>query len=160
MHLIKLPVLNSEKLNLRLRFTKGLWRINMVNLAQITGEVIPKRVFPDKVLTGDFSDTVTLNKLNDKTKYLVTYPGDEYRIIFPQESLAGREYFLESEGYYIEWMREEWLKEENWSRVKKAMLFPSSYLKKTAPFYKLNETEMESIFWSSKYAKVEKPIKP
>lgn len=154
MHLIALPDVNSEKLIVKLRLTKGLWRINMVNLTQIKGESIPTRTNPERVWAGDSEDSLTLDKLINKEKYLVTYPGDEYRIVFPIESTPSQQYFLESEGYYIEWMREEWLREENMATVKKALLFPNTYLKKTAPFYKLHETEMESIFWSSKYAKI------
>jgi len=150
--LIPLPKVNSEKLQIRLRLTKGLWRINMVNLASIHGEVIPQRVQPDIVLANNSLDDFSLSRINDTTQYLVTYPGDEFRISFPVESSPSQQYFLESQGYYIEWMREEWLKEENYARVKWAMLFPSSFLKKTASIYKQNEIEMEAIFWSSKYA--------
>lgn len=154
--LIPLPKVNSEKLQIRLRLTKGLWRINMVNLASIQGEVIPQRVQPDKVLTGNNLDEFSLSKINDTTQYLVTYPGDEFRISFPVESSSNQQYFLESQGYYIEWMREEWLKEENYAKMKWSMLFPSSFLKKTASMYKQNEIEMEEIFWSSKYANIGK----
>jgi hypothetical protein len=155
MHLVKLPINKSTKLHVRLRLTKGLWRINMVNLASIKGEAIPKRIYPEKVYSAGSLDSLILIKLLDKDQYLVTYPGDEYRISFPLESLPSQQYFLESQGYYIEWMREEWLKEENITIVKKAMLFPASYLKKTAPYFKIHETEMESIFWNSKYPKIE-----
>lgn len=155
-HLLKLPLNNSPKINVRLRLTKGLWRINMVNLTSIKGEKIPKRIYPEKVYSEGSIDSLSLNKLLDKEQYLVTYPGEEYQISYPIEAHPSQQYFLESQGYYIEWMREEWLKEENLNNVKKAMLFPSSYLKKTAPYFKIHETEMESIFWNSKYPKTEK----
>lgn len=155
-HLLKLPLNNSPKIHVRLRLTKGLWRINMVNLTSIKGEITPKRIYPEKVYSAGSLDSLSLNKLLDKEQYLVTYPGEEYRISYPIESHPNQQYFLESQGYYIEWMREEWLKEENMNNVKKAMLFPSSYLKKTAPYFKIHETEMESIFWNSKYPKTEK----
>lgn len=156
MHLLKLPLNNSPKLHVRLRLTKGLWRINMVNLTSIKGERIPKRIYPEKVYSSGSLDSLSLNKLLDTNQYLVTYPGEEYRISYPIESNPSQQYFLESQGYYIEWMREEWLKEENINNVKKAMLFPSSYLKKTAPYFKIHETKMESIFWDSKYPPIEK----
>ncbi|QYH39460.1 hypothetical protein GYM62_11945 [Algoriphagus sp. NBT04N3] len=151
-HLVLLPELDTDKISIRLRFTQGLWRINQVNLASIVKEVLPKRILPDQLISAGSQDSLALEKLRNPSAYLVTYPGDEYRIHFPIESSVKHQYFLESQGYYIEWMREEWLKEENFSKVKWAMIFPRKYLKKAAPLYKENETEMEAIFWNSKYA--------
>lgn len=154
MHLLKLPYSSTDKLKVKLKLTKGLWRMDMINLAQIKGEREPKRYYPEKIYAGGNLDSAALNKLMDSKQYLVTYPGDEYRMTFPVEAVASQQYFLESQGYYIEWVRDEWLKEENLSYAKKAMIFPSSYLKKTAPFFKQQEAEMETIFWNSKYSKV------
>ncbi|PYQ27780.1 MAG: hypothetical protein DMF57_18075, partial [Acidobacteria bacterium] len=65
---------------------------------------------------------------------------------------ANQELFLESRGYYLEWMREEWMHEE--SRVRATMMFlmPHLALRVLAPEFKKIEPQMESRFWNSRYA--------
>jgi len=58
---------------------------------------------------------------------------------------------LESQGYYLEWMRNEWLGEENPDKVFQMLFNPQQYYKDLAPQFKKNEAEMEETFWSSKY---------
>ena len=46
--------------------------------------------------------------------YLITRPGESVQIRFDVgESKQPRTFFLASEGYYMEWMRSEWLTEEH-----------------------------------------------
>ena len=96
-----------------------------------------------------------MKKLLNGNEYLVTYPGDVLQINYPGTYRKDYEYFIESQGYYIEWMREEWLKDEDLNAVNKILLNPSGYLKKMAPYYKAQEPEMEKVFWNSRYTKLE-----
>ena len=63
--------------------------------------------------------------------------------------------FLESKGYYVEWMRQEWLKEEDPEMVQLMIRNPKEYLKLLAPEYKSREDEMENIFWNSKFRNIQ-----
>jgi hypothetical protein len=46
--------------------------------------------------------------------YLITRPGESVQLGFDVgESKLARTFFLASEGYYMEWMRSEWLAEEH-----------------------------------------------
>jgi len=154
-HLIRLPKNNSKTVKVRLRMVQGLWRINMVNLATINHEVIPQRIAPDGVFQSSVKNQEALKKLLHPDHYLVTFPGDVYRIDYPVLYKKDHEYFIESQGYYIEWIREEWLQYENLRSAKKMLLNPSWYLKKMAPYYKSQEPEMEKVFWNSRYTKIE-----
>jgi hypothetical protein len=58
---------------------------------------------------------------------------------------------MESQGYYLEWMRNEWLGEENSAKVYQMFLNPKQYYKDLAPQFKKVEAKMEETFWSSKY---------
>jgi hypothetical protein len=60
--------------------------------------------------------------------------------------------FLESRGYYLEWMRDEWVREE--SRFGSLLMFlaPRLALRMLAPRFKAIEADIESQFWSSRYA--------
>ncbi len=63
------------------------------------------------------------------------------------------ELFVESRGYYIEWMRDEWLADEDMTRAAEMFLAPQQALRRLAPEFKQVEAEMENVFWNSKYAK-------
>ncbi|MDN3670167.1 hypothetical protein QWY93_12610 [Echinicola jeungdonensis] len=154
-HFVALPEINSQSIILRLRMTQGLWRINRANLAVIHKKVKPLRISPVKVTNGTKNNQENLEKLNHRNEFLVTYPGDVYQLNYPLSYRPDFEYFIESQGYYIEWIREEWLKDENLKAVKKMLLNPSGFLKKMAPLYKVREVEMEKVFWTSKYTQLE-----
>lgn len=151
MHLVNLPEVKTKTIKVRLRMTKGLWRIDMVNLAPVMNEVIPERILPENVFKNSRCDSVALNTLLDPDEYLVTYPGDFYTLNFPTVFSANKEYFIESQGYYIEWMRDEWLQHQDLKLAKKMFLNPAKYLKQIAPAYKAVEPEMEKVFWNSRY---------
>jgi len=92
--------------------------------------------------------------LTDHKNALITLPGDKYTMIFDLPiSSEDFELFVESRGYYLEWIRNEWLAEEN--QLKAALFFtdPTTTLRQLAPEYKKVEAEMEEIFWGSRYAK-------
>jgi hypothetical protein len=63
------------------------------------------------------------------------------------------EIFLCSKGYYIEWMREPWLEEENIRKASIALGFPRVFMKMAAPDFKKIEPIMEDNFWKSRYVK-------
>ena len=66
---------------------------------------------------------------------------------------SSHEVFLETRGYYLEWMREEWLSDENPLRAAQLMLNPAQLLRDVAPEFKQQEAQMESLFWGSRYAR-------
>jgi hypothetical protein len=85
---------------------------------------------------------------------LVTMPGDAYEIEYRLPAAPERlELFLEVRGYYLEWMRREWLAEENPMLALRLMLDPGGALRSLAPEYKRAEPAMEAVFWSSRYAR-------
>ena len=63
------------------------------------------------------------------------------------------ELFLEAQGYYLEWLRREWLPEENLAAAAQFVLQPRAALRALAPAYKRQEAGMERIFWNSRYAR-------
>ena len=61
------------------------------------------------------------------------------------------EYFINSRGYYLEWIRDEWISEEDPQKIKEFLISPNKMLKDLAPTYKRIESSMEESFWNSKY---------
>ena len=85
---------------------------------------------------------------------LVTSPGDRYAVHFRLPVCpTDYEYFLESRGYYMEWMRKEWLAEENPVAALHMAIDPRGTLKQLAPAYARSEPSAEQAFWNSRYAK-------
>ncbi len=151
-NIIPLPDSQHGKIELKLRLNKGLWRIDYLGLATISEKVVPTLIQPFQVETITGAETDPLNKLINVNDYLVTYPGDAYRIKYniPYENA---EIFLDSKGYYLEWIRDEWVKEQNFKKLNLMVSKPTQYLKEIAPAFKRLEPLMEESFWNSKYVK-------
>lgn len=71
---------------------------------------------------------------------LVGSPGGDYDL------------FLDSRGYYLEWMRQEWLREQNPLAALRMLLDPARALRELAPAFKRIEPQAETLFWRSRYA--------
>jgi hypothetical protein len=145
--------LRSDIRNIRLRLTRGHWRLDYVALVVLGREVSPVRIHPSMVSHDLGEDAVARDKLHDSCQTLVTLPGDAYTLtyILP-EDFQEYELFLESRGYYIEWIRDEWLPEENSALAAMMFINPDKALRFLAPQYKIIEAEMEELFWNSRYA--------
>jgi hypothetical protein len=90
----------------------------------------------------------------DTGKSLVTLPGDAYDIEYQLPPRPEQyELFLESRGYYLEWMRREWLAEENLPLAAQILLDPAGAVRTLAPAFKRREPELERLFWSSRYVR-------
>jgi hypothetical protein len=88
-------------------------------------------------------------KLKGEGERLATYPGEAYRLGFdlPQ---GPHQLFLESTGYYYEWVRDSWVGQRDEGKFFDAVLFPKDALKALAPGYKKLEPGIEQAFWQSR----------
>jgi hypothetical protein len=151
---VPLPHLPPGTRELRLRLTRGHWRIDQVAIARLTGRIQPLRLDPVAVRRGRANDAHAHGLLADSARTLVTLPGDEYTLVYQlPEDFERRELFLEARGYYLEWMREEWLAEENPLRAAQLFLNPAGAMRAMAPEFKRREADMEAAFWRSKYVR-------
>ena len=151
---VPLPRLDAGTMRLRLRLTRGHWRIDYLALARLGGRVSPVRLDPVMVRRGNTVDTQALALLTDSARTLITLPGDEYTLVYQlPEDFSRYELFLESRGYYLEWMREEWLAEEDPARAMMMFLRPGEALRVLAPAFKAREPQMEAAFWRSRYVR-------
>jgi hypothetical protein len=142
-------------LRVRLRQSKGHWRLDQVGLVRLAEPVVPRRLEPIEIeRSGARPDASLLARLRRGERHLITTRGDAYQIVFElPASRQGLELFLESEGYYYEWMREEWLAEENALMASLVLTDPSLALRRLAGSFKLREADFESAFWASRFRK-------
>jgi hypothetical protein len=153
-HLLRLGRLAGDPARIRLRMTKGDWRVDYAALAPLSREVRPIHIQPYLALRDGRVDDGALALLCDSAKALTTMPGDIYILKYHLPDVTG-DYalFLESRGYYLEWMREEWMEEENPALLTEMIFNPDAALRRLAPDFKKVEGEMEDRFWSSRYAR-------
>jgi hypothetical protein len=105
----------GDSIKVRLTFVADNWRIDQVALAIDTqrGKVRAVPVATAKSLEEHRADLPGYLAKADET-YLITRPGESVQLGFDVgESTLSRTFFLASEGYYMEWMRSEWLAEEH-----------------------------------------------
>lgn len=151
--LVPLPASAASPLRVRLVQTQGLWRLDHVAVARLGDRVIPQRVVPHAVFRGDSLDTDALARLLDPAASLVSLPGDRRDLVYTLPGETGKlELFLDARGYYLEWMRAEWLAEQDPAKAVRLARDPAGALRDMAPAFKLLEPDMEESFWSSRYA--------
>lgn len=152
--MILIPQLERTPLKIKLRMTRGLWRLDYIALAELDKEVDPIRLRPETVFCEGKIDSDARSRLIETDKVLVTLPGDEYILVYELPSeYRHYELFLESQGYYLEWMRSSWIQEENLQKTIMMFKQPEKFLKVVAPEYKKIEPQMEELFWGSKYVR-------
>jgi hypothetical protein len=139
-----------ESLKLKLVLNRGLWRIDYLALTNIRKKIEPMVSRPVEILNRGIADEKALGMITDPEKYLVSKPGDEYTIHFrlPEEGTYAM--FLYSKGYYLEWMRKDWLKDQDLLKLRQMIKNPDRFFRTQAAEYKRYETDMEQIFWNSK----------
>jgi len=148
---VDLGSFGGDEIEVELRMSQGSWRIDEVGLAMLEGAVEPWVIEVDSVtsLAGTAPDVA--HRLLDPDSYLVTTQGDGYQLWFTIPEGGDHRLFLDSQGYYYEWMREGWLAEENALLAASVLSRPRDALRRMAPGFKEIEPEMERLFWSSRF---------
>jgi hypothetical protein len=153
-HFVRLPAGTTSDTPLRLRLTRGHWRLDWVALVRLERRVEPLRLSPAVVTRDSVADDDARLALTGRGDPLVTIRGDRVGMRFDlPEPASHYELFLESRGYYLEWMRQEWLAEENQALALRMFVDPRGSLRRLAPEYAGRETRMEESFWGSRYAR-------
>ena len=147
-HLVELPAVAGGVSRVRVRMARGAWRLDYVALAALTRQVESRVLDPVRVMRDGAADDAARRALLEQGEALTTLPGDRYTLVFklPPEA-ADADLFLESRGYYLEWVRDEWLAEEDPGRVVALMMNPRGMLRSMAPAFKRQEAEQEAKFW-------------
>ncbi len=153
--LVNLPdeLISARTIKIKMTIPKGHWRIDYVGISTIIQEVNPVSLFPDEVIFNNQSNSsVKLSIGNIDKNNMITLPGDhailKYDLPCIQDGID-YELFVSATGYYLEWMRKEWLEDKNIDSFKKMMALDKSFWKELAIQYKNQEAESEALFWNS-----------
>jgi len=145
-------VAKQKQVKVRLVAAKGCWRIDYAALATGAQQVEPVKVHPTRVVKNGADDSDALSRLaGDDDAYETSLPGDRYRLFFQLPSGDDDyEVFVYSKGYYLEWIRKEWLKEKDLPALGRMLRNDAAQWQVLARQYKQVEGKMEATFWSSK----------
>ncbi len=138
-------------IKIKLELNRGMWRIDYVKLAEISGQAEPVVVSPVSLTENGRNSDRLLVQVLDPISHLVSMPGDVFSFRFempddhPEYAL-----FLAAEGYYLIWNREEWLQDQDLSSLYQMRYHPRRYLRRNASLYKEYEQTMEELFWQSR----------
>jgi hypothetical protein len=142
--LIPIGTAPGDTVRVRLTMARGSWRLAYIALATLGAERSARALEP----------TAVVGPHTRSGDYLITYPGDQYRFTYTlprgAESYA---LYIRSRGYYYEWMRGEWLAEQNPQMMALFALDPRAALRTLAPPFKAAERGFEQNFWASRFGR-------
>jgi hypothetical protein len=146
----------AESVEVQLDFARAHWKLDAAHLAPVLASSLAPVEIAAEVTDAPGRDANAVSSsLQGIGPYLVTTPGDRIVLRFPlAPSPVGEStgYFLHSRGYYYEWMRDAWLRDEDLPRASIYLDDPARALRELAPAYRIVEPSMESVFRASRFA--------
>jgi hypothetical protein len=149
---VELSVPDRDTLRLRLDFIPDNVSIDWIGVSfEDPGKPDIRTVCCDRVETGDGNAVPgarELLKTRDK-QYLVTSPSDCYYLAFkpaPVPPGSVRDWFVRTSGYYIEWLRRDWLQSEPVARFE----FGDKSIMQAASLWLEKKPDMERRFLETK----------
>lgn len=116
-HAVLLPAKGAATLKVRISFVADNWRFDRVAVAMDASRAKTRTVpvASAQSAEGQRDDIPAFLQKADE-EYLIAKPQDRVNLQFDAGEVANdktRTFFLASEGYYMEWMRADWLAEEH-----------------------------------------------
>lgn len=149
-----LPIPNihsSADLKIKLVMAKGYWRIDHVALGEITEQRDATELLPQAVIKNGVPDEEDQELLAaDDQQRSCSLPGTVLELKYLLPDSGDYALFVESKGYYLEWMRPTWWKEKNLLKLKRMVEGDAKTWRDLALEYKQLEPQMEATFWGSK----------
>ena len=115
---VRVPVTDPDSLRIRLRFIADAWRIDQLAVATTAHrpdmETIPISTITSAGASPAWLDMVRNGVERSDTEYAMTTPGQSFVVSYQvdeEPSERGRTYLLSMQGYYVEWIRGQWLRD-------------------------------------------------
>ncbi len=143
---IVVPVVTPGSVRVRLSFPMDNWRVDRVAVAGRFRRVSPVVIPLAEVREGTtLNPTALASMRNADGRYLRTSPGQRFTAVFrPDAGTAGeRTYFLAAQGYYVEWMRPNWLRDP---RADHAFVPSDTALLEALGRWRMSQDSLEALF--------------
>src|SRR5690606_25749198 len=104
---------NGAPVFIKLVFNEGLWKFDEISLVEIQEAKHTLSISPKIVKQPDEAGKAN-PEIRETAFPITSLPGDEYELRYEIPShFSAYQLFLSAKGYYLEWMRAEWLKDKN-----------------------------------------------
>ncbi|MFH1861231.1 MAG: hypothetical protein ABH878_00325 [bacterium] len=150
---VELPVPTGKVARLRLCFLPDNWALDWIAVSfESSADFVRCEYAPDEIraLRGQAPLQALGQLAQSDGDYLLTYPGDAYRLCFettPPSSNWRRQCFIKSQGFYIEWIRQDWWQA---GAVPAEFHLNESTILTTARLWAARKEAFEEQFYSSK----------
>jgi hypothetical protein len=131
-----------------------MYRVDHAGLVDLCGEVIGERLSPAALMDQEGCSVPGLVNVYERDAHkLCTLPGDVHAVAFERPVGRSRQWqlFLGADGYYLEWMRREWLQHTDADRLRAMLLGRDAEWRALTKEYKAMEEEMDAVFWNSQW---------
>jgi hypothetical protein len=110
---VMLPATRGDSIQVRLSYVADNWRIDEIGLATDVRRPETRAIAVARVMDGKQPNEAARQSMASADgKYVQTGPGQTFQLVFETGAAAPgqrRTFLLASRGYYIEWIRREWL---------------------------------------------------
>ena len=147
-------VKKNEPVNIRLSFLPDNWQIDYVGVSFTGDEDPPIQTHHISSLSAkDLDSTLIKNKLSqDDEEYFVNYPGHSIDVGFEvgkTDESTKRSWFIYSKGYYIEWLRNNWLEPKMGESVQKEISLDAELIPELYREWQNVKTDFEELFFET-----------
>ncbi len=152
---VKIPLPEGKKLKLRLEFLPDNFMIDQIGLSfDLCENYDLKEINMCSMLNTKQKTNISTKLMNeDDDEYFITYPGENYEIYYDVSDIPKdktRSFFIASDGYYIEWIRKDWIDYGAGIEPDKVFRFGDEAIKQTAVLWKQKRSTFEKHFHESK----------
>jgi hypothetical protein len=141
----------EDSVRIRLTFLADSWRIQSARLAQSVVEPDINILPATGLFDSENNELPQLQDIKSADKdYLVTFPGQRFLVDFPiTQPPIGLEnsYLLAGQGYYIEWIRQDWVKDASYPD---GLPYDSDLIISAQDRWKDVKTDFTATFFESK----------
>jgi hypothetical protein len=156
-----LPVPAGDTAHLRFAFLPDNWAIDWIGVSFAgTTDYRTRSVTARELIDSHGNRNAELKarlRAND-ARYLITYPGESYLLKFTVGPVpAGRQhsYFVTSSGFYIEWLRQEWLRHRPTASTAGRFALNDATILQTAKLWLAKKQRFEKAFFESRIIRPE-----
>jgi hypothetical protein len=159
---INLEIPDIRELRIRLAFLPDNWMIDWVGVSEPVDESPAVYQANCRSLNKTGREKTEIDPgliIEADDAYLVTYPADVYQAVYQVAERNPdliRTYFLESQGYYIEWIRSKWFNSYKGEISATEFKLDDSTIIHTAQLWQSKKESFEQDFFSSKISRPER----
>lgn len=150
--MLPLPLRRAREVRVRMHMTPGMYRLDHLSLVDLLGPANGEVLLPVALTDHEGCTIKDLDAIQHRDmNKLCALPGDVHAITFqaPQGQADQWQLFLGADGYYLEWMRPEWLDRTDPDRLRAMLMGNDAEWQALTREYKAMENSMEDVFWNS-----------